>query len=519
MGFTLGGISPTITHCIPVSGISCEMWMSVFPQSFQGYDISTRQQQLARLTPSMLIKLAYLSALLEQHPCSKSEPLSHKVEVIRKFLEEVVHVVPIESIAYAIAYSPYEIAMLCYRALRSTRVRLPYSRIMDIGLGLARERLGKGIPPRLLRELQRRIKKENPEISTLTSEQVLLANDEVQLIQRPRFPGSILPSSPHAATATMKLRPEEAESTLNVEAGRYILQLLKDIAFDHERTESMDLPLVSGHNIDCLYPVSSTYPGKHQDDLKSPVRTLASCRKKLASLAKQVQETTLPMTQRSQHKEMLGLVNDIRSKELATCTSLLCGFMEQEIDIPLVKSRKDQSQAVEFSAQATIGVWALFSLKYSDFQPILAQCHGDQLLVKIEEYVKAIVGAQSDASNSQYAAKLQFLVQGMEKTVTCNSQHVSYSLERQLTDLCENQNVDLSLPLDSLLMRWGKLFKEQTLSLVARSHRPLIARWLKWALMVHNLREELAKYTAVGVIGLVNSGKSLLVSTLFGVQV
>ncbi len=318
----------------------------------------------------------------------------------------------------------------------------------------------------------------------------------------------------------MKLRPEEAESTVNIEAGRYLNQLSGG-SFDHERKESMATnALLSGQNIDLLYPVSSTYPEKHQDDLKSPVRTLASGRKKLASLAKQVQETTLPMTQRSQHKEMLGLVNDIRSKELATCTSLLSGFMEQqEIDIPLVKSRKDQSMVVGLSAQATMGVWALFSLRYSDIQPILAQCHGDQLLVKIEEYVKAIVGAQSDASNSQYAAKLQFLVQGMEKTVTCNSQHVSYSLVRQLTDLCENHNVDRSLPLDSLLMRWGKLFKEQTLSLVARSHRPLIARWLKWSLMVHNLREELAKYTAVGVIGLVNSGKSLLVSTLFGVQV
>ncbi len=101
---------------------------------------------------------------------------------------------------------------------------------------------------------------------------------------------------------------------------------------------------------------------------------------------------------------------------------------------------------MKVSAQATIGVWALFSLKYSDIQPILTQCHGDQLLVKIEEYIKAIVGAQSDANNSQYAAKLQFLVQGMEKTVRCNSQHVSYSLEHQLSGLCENQNVDLSLP-------------------------------------------------------------------------
>ena len=67
--------------------------------------------------------------------------------------------------------------------------------------------------------------------------------------------------------------------------------------------------------------------------------------------------------------------------------------------------------------------------------------------------------------------------------------------------------------------QWGKLFEDNILSLVALSHRPLIARWLKWALMVHNLREELARYMAVGVVGLVNSGKSRLVNTLFGIKV
>ncbi len=287
-----------------------------------------------------------------------------------------------------------------------------------------------------------------------------------------------------------------------------------------QEKHNMETPHLCGQSIEILYPPSSTHPEEGKTDaFTTPVGILALGRKKLAALAMHVKDELPLAIPATHHKEMLRLVNAIRTKELAICTSLLSGFMEQEIDIPLVKSRRDQSRVVKVSAQATIGVWALFSLRYSDIQPILAQCHGDQLLVKIEEYVKAIVSDQSDTSNSQYAAKLQFLVQGLEKTVTCNSQYVSYSLERQLSDLCENQKIDLSISLDTLLVRWGKLFKEQTLSLVARSCRPLIARWLKWALMVHNLREELAKYTAVGVTGLVNSGKSKLVSSLFGIQV
>jgi len=67
--------------------------------------------------------------------------------------------------------------------------------------------------------------------------------------------------------------------------------------------------------------------------------------------------------------------------------------------------------------------------------------------------------------------------------------------------------------------QWDEIFKGDALSLVAKSHRSLVARWIKWAVLVHDLRESLAKYTCVGVTGLVNSGKSYLVSKLFGIEV
>ena len=107
----------------------------------------------------------------------------------------------------------------------------------------------------------------------------------------------------------------------------------------------------------------------------------------------------------------------------------------------------------------------------------------------------------------------------MTKTVTCNTQRVSYSLERQLVELCRERNINAETSLSTITGKWSVLFKGYTLSLVHHRCRLLIARWLKWALMIHNLREELAKYTAVGVVGLVNSGKSKLVNTLFGIEV
>ena len=84
--------------------------------------MSTRQRKLAVLTPSQLIELAYLSALLEQYPFHKSQPISTKVDTIKTFLEKVVQVVPLESIAYAMAYSRYEVAKFCTETLIKTKI-------------------------------------------------------------------------------------------------------------------------------------------------------------------------------------------------------------------------------------------------------------------------------------------------------------------------------------------------------------------------------------------------------------
>ena len=105
---------------------------------------------------------------------------------------------------------------------------------------------------------------------------------------------------------------------------------------------------------------------------------------------------------------------------------------------------------------------------------------------------------------------------GMKETISCSTQYISYSLEHQL---CSNLKFDKSISVKKLVEDWEKTFKGDALSLVAKTHRPLIARWLKWAVLVHDLREALASYTCVGVIGLINSGKSKLVNTLFKVQV
>ena len=196
--------------------------------------------------------------------------------------------------------------------------------------------------------------------------------------------------------------------------------------------------------------------------------------------------------------------------------------MEQQIRIPLIKTEMDTASLLsEKSSPVAMGVWALFSVSYEELVAKLTSLKGSPLFVEIAGYISGVLSdnfKKPSKKTSNYNGKLQFLLQGIKKTgtVSCSGQYISYSLEHQL---CQNLKFEKSTSVKTLINDWDEIFKEDALSLVAKSHRPLIARWLKWAVLIHDLREALAKYTCIGVIGLVNSGKSQLVSKLFGVEV
>ena len=480
-----------------------------------------------------MIELAYLSALLEQHQQpGKKSLVSHKVDVVRRFLENVVRVVPLESIAYAIAYGKDEVALQCTKALLSycSQQKLPPSDLMNNGLVGACARMSSGISHDISIQAWEKVGH--------TENQIILSGllNEAQL-RSTNLTSEFLNMFTKLVLEKAKLGEEHKINPDRMPRKEVLglAKLYEEVAFEHPEAAKQGnvINAISGLNIEEVYPITQKHVQAQEnisEQLQCPLDILRSGKMKLSSLAKKAQgmqvgaQSVPPATQSSQKRldnsAMLKTVNDIRQKDLVICTALLGGFMEQQvIDIPLVRSRRDRSEAFSLRGTASVGVWALSSLNYDEIQPIFARCQGNQLLVKIEEYVKAIFSAKSmEADDDRYAAKLQFIVQGMEKTVSCNSQYISYSLERQLFELCDDK-IDLSMPLDKLVAQWGGLFKKNILSLVALSHRPLIARWLKWALMVHNLREELAKYTTVGVAGLVNAGKSKLVNSLFGIQV
>ena len=410
--------------------------------------MNCRQEQLAKLSPSEVIELSYLNALLEYQPHDSTQPLSDRMTAIRKFLEEVVKVVPLESIGYSVAYGDSHIKQQCAKALETLRELSPSKMMID----------------------------------ALTK-----AKTSCELCSSaPKEPETGLPEN-----AT----PNPAGNCLCSS----ITQLLANMGSPKESTG-----IISGLNLKELYPITRSIRG-----LNSPIDTLRHGRKRLSLLSA---KKLLTGGAESTNITMLKTVNGIRQQELAVCISLLGSFMDQqEIDIPLSKS----DNLLNVAAKATVGVWAISNLDLERVQTLVEECPGEELVVNVnvEDYI--VDEDQRLAKDGQYAAKLHFVVQGLKKTVTCNTQYISYSLERQLADLCKDKPAIHPDSLEHLINEWDKIFEKNILSLIARTYRPMIARWLNWSLMVHKLREELAKYTTIGVVGPVNSGKSTIVKTLF----
>ena len=507
-----------------------------------------------------------MSALLERHPFSDSEPLSNRFRVLRSFLEDIVHVVPIESVPYTIASADDNLAGPCCRALIHSKISLPPSACMKVGMMRALHRLHIGEQVQIneaglyytesIFVERRRLEGQSefrfdaekfnvPESQPLTIDakhyNKVFRNRCISMLKdnkrqkQSKSPGK--PSVPlHYRLHGSKLSFNQYSMCLQGVESLYARSLVgytTMLSPDHPNHQllsqlsqivpspdtSMDAA-ICGLNIDLLYPPTGS------NAIHGPLNILIFGRKMLSELVDQMSDQQPPLAAEvnslSQlcNTQMLQTINEIRQQHVRLCTSLLGSFMEEQMQVPLKRTSFDTAQAI-FSAVsvAAMGVWALFNLSYQDVNSLLSGMPNKQLFVQVKEYIRGMFSENTITLDREYAGKLQFMVQGLDKTVSCNSHYISYSLERQLVLLCDKLNISANTSTERIVDGWDTLFKDNVLAVVAISHRPLIARWMRWALMVHNLREELAKYTAIGVVGLVNSGKSKLVNSLFGIQV
>ena len=292
-------------------------------------------------------------------------------------------------------------------------------------------------------------------------------------------------------------------------------QALKDLS---KGVKNLVIIIVGKTHLEEIYPGSTTI--RRNMLLESPRRVLAQSIGKLANFIgeMQMEENFSKPKKKNGNMQMLKLINDIYNIDVSRCAALLGAFMERCIEIPFLKSPEVTAKAV--SSPMVVGVWALFSLSREELQKMLESSQNTELVINVKEYMHSVLTDKSqddrEMEEQRYAGKLQFLLQGMHRTVTSSTKYVSYSLEYQL---CNNLKFSKDTSVQDLISKWDKIFKDDILCHVAKSHRPLLARWLKWTILVHDLREVLAESTCISVTGLVNSGKSLLVKQLFNLKV
>ena len=536
--------------------------------------------QLAKHTPTEIIQLAYCTAMLErplQVSGDQDQPMtSERFEAVKYFLEEAAKIVPLESVLYAIAYSDKDTAIQCAQALKASNLQLPLSEMMLNGSKDAADRVCLGLTREEYLEKQPLQSLDNflefpfcePELQAPVPADVpALPFSPLPLMQRPQLESPSRPKRPPKGSArrsysdVARSRPRRSSQAhqeviavsivpipvpvptpvmtttpLDQELSVFMDKLHKDL---ERKCRGKSLMIISKKSIEHFCPFGPRRQTLKERQLRSPLQALKEARQQLLSFVENTQtdatdqENTLAI-----NVEMLRIVRNIQDQNLKTCAALLAAFMEQTIRIPMLKSNIDTAKFLSAEqASVAMGTWAFISMGFDNIEKILSSSEGSSLFVEVEDYIMGVhelskkLSCKSDeqsrptkSSDRKYAAKLNFLVNSIKKntggrSVTCSTQYISYSLEHHLFKLSQQLHFDKSLSVKLLIEKWESTFKDDALLLVAKSHRPLIARWLKWALLVHDLRETLASYTSVGVIGLSNSGKSLLVNSLFDIQV
>ena len=492
--------------------------------------------------------------MLEKSSANTSKP-THRFSSISRFFEDVVRIVPVESICHAIINTENKNAWKCAEAFACSRFDPPPSLQFVSGLEGAHMRLTLGVHPFEVQKLKEQAVKgamqktvpggftESWKVDT----ELLFNKDEVFIRAEPqklenyrpaKVPEYILKdkaSFTRHPSHTIAFKRKQSDFFGQSDKSGYILhhlQRMRDQVYCRYRQEAQsgNVKVICNLNIDEIYPAKVTATDAKSKSLKPPIDVLVFAKKKLNEFqAKAESEIFLSLKEgensvnkaKALHNErMVRMVDDIIENELVICVSLLGAFMQQQIWVPFINSPQETAHILQTTkVPPTVGVWALFSLNMLDLQNMLGSEKGKGLIVDVENYIQGILSKRDEdrylKDDPRYAGKLQFLMQGMVSSVSCNTSYISYSLELQLHDLCQHFKISPSTRVEELVKDWNKKFKGCVLFHVMQPYRPILARWLIWSLNIHQLREELASHTTVGVIGLSNSGKSSLVSSLF----
>ena len=461
--------------------------------------MTVRQIQLAKVSPKELIQIAILSAALERRCFLNEEDIPHlyskRYEAVSKFLDTALNVVPIESILYATKHDighrmhdlddynqfpfnvgihgpkcqchPSHLKTYCMRLLRSYKDKISLSTTSH------RTSTNVYIPRHYPEEgIEQYIEVED-DSSMMSSLQSLV------LVEESQNPGYRFCES-------------------RVSGPYYSRSRKREVVF--RRRPRTSVPKLSGKGIRSLFTDSC--------ESLNPKVMLRNSQKAL---------NDIDSSQADANITVLSSAETVR-RDASEFAALVDGFMGTHMQVPLVQSSKEDTAKALESGIST-GVWYIVGLNFGNLQSIIKD---KQIIIDVTDYLGTFLQGGDLALESEmstYVGKVQFIATAMSNTVSCSSNYVSYSLEHQLKELCTECGILSDTAVEDIVGQWKLYFKEKILSCVALDHREIIARWIKWLLAIHDLREALASQTTLGVVGLMNSGKSSLMNKLFGKKV
>ena len=439
------------------------------------------------------MELAYLSALLEHRQKGHQ---SNRFTAIKKFFESAVSVVPLDSLFYAIASAKLHVVYQCCELFSSSDTLATLTLSSEFVLSSTAHALSR--------------------IVKLWHEMVGENDDSDVTVHCDDSKGSS-----DLWTIVSKLPAERRE--------RYDLLGNAIIKIGQLRDKCRSVT-GSAYNTDLqvIYP-SGDINDTRESKCKAPISLLTSGRQELNHLSEKLMaenshaQFVKENTSSNTNIIMLQVLTKLR-KEFETCSTLLGSFMESQVQIPLAKAGGDGylNKVAEHAKSFGLSVWGLFILPFKVLNQLVSSDVSEdfrQFVIEFSHGIYNYIFPGSANHFPDYEERLKFLVGSMNQGWTCNQNYVSYSLERQLEDHCKKRNIYHNTPVDEILNQWNANFENETLTLIPNDYRRLVARWIRWSLMINNLRESLANQTAVGVIGLINSGKSKFVRSLFGKEV
>ena len=455
-----------------------------------------------------MIELAYLSAVLE-HRYETHQ--SNRFKAIKAFFESAVSVVPLESIFHAMVNGEHEVVLQCCEIISSSDAlqTLPNNSLDSLSSSMNRalKRIRNFALERPEPYVERKRVRHSRPTSMLRGDVMDDEKYEVYYI-------------------TQKQDTKLEEHGQLLENTSHGIQKLLNKCYRRSHRSSCEIDL------QVVYP-SADDKYKHirkAKCCKTPMALLTEGREKLNRLSKELLAEQFDSTEQKKssntNMKMLSVVTNLR-KEFKTCSTLLGAFMESQVQIPLENAGGDKyvNKLAKHARSIGLSVWGLLILPFQYINRGIMKTLSEEVQRFVVEFSlsKMPSGVRKYLSSEHqfpdYDERLEFLVGSMKKSVTCNQTYISYSLERQLEDQCKKRQIFHHTSVDEILKQWNANFEAETLTLVPNEYRRLVGRWIKWSLMINHLRESLASQTAIGVIGLVNSGKSKFVRSLFGNKV